>query len=279
MIRALVVVCGVAVLAVAPGFAQTDYIPPRAADGHADIGGVWSNANAPATIEQTVDGVLQSAPFENPIETNLPLRDRETALAWREKYGIYMSGKPLPEFTLGPDSMPNRDRCLMAANAAAPPMTSQGYNDAYEIVQTPGHVVFGIEMMDEVRIVPVFTSEAEAVSAHGPQALQRWTGDSVGWWEGDTFVVETVNVRAQQGSQSPMPMSKDAKVVERFTRVEEDRLLYRAEVTDPALYLRPWTIRYRFRPTARLWEYACHEGNYGMAGILAGEREAELRGK
>lgn len=265
--------------ATAPGFAQEAYTPRRAADGHADIGGVWSNGDAPATISQAIDGATQSAPFEDPIEELLPLRDHVTALAWREKYGVYMSGKPQPDFTAGVDSLPNRDRCLMAANAAAPPMTSQGYNDAYEIVQTSAHVLIAVEMMDEVRIVPVFRNAEEAAKAHGPPVLQRWVGDSVGWWEGDTFVVETVNVNAQQRNQSPMPTSQDAIVTERFTRLGDDDLSYRAEVVDPVLYVRPWSISYTFHRRKRMWEYACHEGNYGMAGILSGAREAERLAK
>ena len=262
-----------------PCVAQQPYSAPRASDGHADIGGVWSNGGEDVRLEQTVDGVLQTVPFENPVDANLPLRDRTSALAWREKYGIYMSGKQLPEFTLGADTLPNRDRCLMAANAAAPPMTSQGYNDAYQIVQTPAYVLIAVEMMDEARVIPVFASAIEAAKVHGPRALQRWTGDSVGWWEGDTFVVETTNVSPRQGSESAMPTSQDAKVVERFWRVGERELAYRAEVTDPAIYTRPWTISYSFHPRERLWEYACHEGNYGMPGILSGARQAERMGR
>jgi hypothetical protein len=97
----------------------------------------------------------------------------------------------------------------------------------------------------------------------------------VGWWDGDTLVVETENISARQRAQSGMPMSETAMVVERFTRTGEDRLLYQAEVTDPALYTRPWTISYSFHPTPRIWEYACHDGNYGMAGILTGVRKTE----
>src|SRR4029077_20906353 len=108
----------------------------------------------------------------------------------------------------------------------------------YQFVQTPGYVVISVEMMDEVRIVPVFASAAAAMKAHRPLALPRWTGDSVGWWEGDVFVVETENVDARQREQSPMPMSKDAKIIERFTRIGDAELLYRAEVTDPVIYSR-----------------------------------------
>ncbi len=158
-------------------------------------------------------------------------------------------------------------------------MTSQGYDDAYESVQTLGYILVAVEMMDETRIVPMFASASEAATAHGPQTLQRWIGDSAGWWEGDMRVVETANVSTRQGSESPMPTSKDAKVIDRFTRVGENKLAYRAEVTDPAFHTRPWTISYRFLPTQRLWEYACHEGNYGMAGILLGVRETDRLAK
>jgi len=259
-----------------PAFAQeSTYAPARTADDKPDLGGVWSNAEEDATITQTIDGETKTSAFDNPWDRILPFRDRADAMAWREKYGTYMTGAPSPDFTLGPDTLPNRDRCLMAANAAAPPMTSQGYNDAYQIVQTPSHIAIAVEMMDEMRIVPMFASQSEAMKAHLSPVLQRWTGDPVGWWEANTLVVETVSTSARQRAQSGMPMSEDAKIVERFTRVGDGELLYQAEVTDLAVYLRPWTIAYTFHPVQRIWEYACHEGNYGMAGILSGVRKVE----
>lgn len=218
----------------------------------------------------------QTSLIVDPPDGRLPFKDRSSALVWRQKYGIYMSGQPAPEFTLGPDTLPNRDRCLMAANAAAPPMTAQGYNDAHEIVQTPSYVLIAVEMMDEARIVPVVANAAAAAKAHRPSALPRWTGDSVGWWEGDVFVIETVSIDPRQGGQSATPMSKDAKVVERFTRISDNELLYQTEVTDPAIYTRPWKTESSFeRSAGRIWEYACHEGNNGMAGILSGVRKTE----
>lgn len=246
-----------------PALAQTTYAAPRTPDGRADLGGVWTNS------EHDITAVF------DPPEDQLPFIDRATTMAWREKYGVYMSGKPQPDFTQGVDTLPNRDRCLMAANAAAPPMTSQGYNDAYQIVQTPTVIVISVEMMRDTRIIPVFASAEEARRSHGPRVLQRWTGDSVGWWEGDTFVVETINVNPAQARQSPYPTSPDAVVLERFTRTGESALAYHAEITDPAIYSRPWTVSYTFMPTPRLWEYACHEGNYGMENILTGVRKVE----
>jgi len=186
-----------------------------------------------------------------------------------------MTGAPQRDFTHGVDTLPNRERCLMAANAAAPPMTSQGYNDAYQIVQTPSAILISVEMMDKTRILPIFPGPNEARQAPGPPVLQRWTGDSVGWWEGDTLVVETLHVNVKQGRQSPFPTSPEASVIERFTRTGRQALLYRAEVTDDAIYTRPWAIEYTFKPANRLWGYACHEGNYGLANILSGVRKVE----
>jgi hypothetical protein len=243
--------------------AQEAYAPPRVADGHPDLGGVWTNSEH--RVEATFD----------PPADQLPFIDRASALVWREKYANYMSGAPQPDFTQGVDTLPNRDRCLMAANAAAPPMTSQGYNDAYQFVQTPSVIVISVEMMRETRIIPIYETSEEARRSHGPAVLQRWTGDSVGWWEGDTLVVETVDVREQQARQSPYPTSPGAIATERFTRTGENALAYHAEIMDPVTYTRPWTVSYTFRPAERLWEYACHEGNYGMANILSGERKVE----
>jgi hypothetical protein len=163
----------------------------------------------------------------------------------------------------------------MAANAAAPPMTSQGYNDAYQIVQTPSVIVISVEMMRETRIIPIVADAAAAKSRHGPQVLQRWAGDSVGWWEGDTLVVETINVNVRQARQSPYPTSPDAIWIERFTRTARNQLAYHVEIIDPEIYTRTWTVDYTFRPANRLWEYACHEGNYGMEHILTGARKVE----
>ncbi len=282
-------------------FAQeASYVPPRTSDGRPDLGGVWAPTDVPierpddvasvvisreiyearkseghAPAVQIVAGELRTSLIVDPPDGKLPLKDRASAMAWRDRYVVYVTGGPMPDFMLGPDTLPNRDRCLMAANAAAPPMTSQGYNDAYEIVQTPSYVVIAVEMMDETRIIPVVAGPSEAANAHRPAELLRWTGDSVGWWEGDSFVVETVNIDPKQGGQSPMPLSKIAKVIERFARISESELLYQAEVTDPVLYARPWKTESSFRPVKRIWEYACHEGNYGMAGILSGARKVD----
>jgi len=257
--------------------------PPRTHDGRPDLGGVWTHA-ADLPIERPdalppAEGDSRGYLLADPPDGKMPFRDREGALAWRQKYTVYVTGGPMPEFTTGVDVMPNRDRCLMAANAAAPPMTSQGVADAYQIVQTPSVIAINVEMMHETRIIRIFDSQAEAESAHRPAVLQLWTGDSVGWWEGDDLIVETVSVNAKQRMQSPMPMSEDARIIERFRREAGDAISYTAEVTDLVLYASPWSISSRFRPDRRMWEYACHEGNEGVPGILSGARSVERRGR
>ena len=193
----------------------------------------------------TIANYRQPPPIDRPSAvSNLPAGGRVAARA-------QLLQQRAPDFTQGVDTLPNRDRCLMAANAAAPPMTSQGYNDAYQIVQTPTVIVISVEMMRETRIIPLFASAEEARRSHGPKVLQRWTGDSVGWWEGDTLVVETINVKRAQASQSPYPTSPDAIARERFTRTARNALGYQAEIIDPATYTRPWTVSYAFKPANR----------------------------
>jgi hypothetical protein len=146
----------VSVFACSPAFAET-YAPPRAPDGKPDLGGVWafdafvpierpdnvasvvinravyaaSQASGAESLDvQTVKGKLRTALIVDPPDGMLPLRDRAAAMAWWEKYKVYLIGALYPEFTDEPDALPNCDRCLMANNAAAPPITSQSFNDA-----------------------------------------------------------------------------------------------------------------------------------------------------
>lgn len=279
-----------------PALAQ-GYVAPRSADGHAEIGGVWSNGvEAPlerpegvsalvVTAEQAaasekletmrVRDELRTSVVVEPGDGRIPFRDRDRTLAWRSKYGVYLGGFLDPDFIGGADSLPVRDRCLIAVDASGPPMLSGGYNSAYHIVQTPGFVMIDPEMMHDARVIPVFADAEAAARGHRPQVMRRWMGDSTGWWEGDTFVIETVDIHALQRAQGPVPMSKDGKVIERFTRVGEKELLYRFEVSDPATYAQTWVGEASWHPDKRVFEYACHEGNYGLVGILRGARKVE----
>jgi hypothetical protein len=153
------------------------------------------------------------------------------------------------------------DRCLLGFNAG-PPMTPGAYNNNLQIVQTPGFVVILNEMVHSARIIPTDGRP------HG--ALRQWSGDSRGRWEGETLVVETINFYRET---SLTGSTRDTRLVERFTRVDEDTIKYEFTVSDPNSFTQPWSASFPLVKTEDpLYEYACHEGNYAMPGILAGAR-------
>ena len=153
------------------------------------------------------------------------------------------------------------DRCIMGFNAG-PPMVSSAYNNNVQILQAPGHVVIFNEMIHNARIIPLDGRP------HG--ALRQWSGDSRGRWEGETLVVETRNFLRETSLGGS---SRDTHVVERFRRIDPDTVVYEFTVEDPNNFTRPWTATMPLRRTeGPLFEYACHEGNYGLHGILAGAR-------
>jgi hypothetical protein len=158
------------------------------------------------------------------------------------------------------------DRCLLGFNSG-PPMTPGAYNNNVQIVQTADHVVILNEMVHDARIVPLDGR------AHLRPGLRQWKGDSRARWNGDTLVVETINFRRETSLRGS---TADTHLVERFTRVDPDTLLYEFTVTDPATWTRPWTAAVVMkRSEGPLFEYACHEGNYAMFNILRGARAAE----
>ena len=153
------------------------------------------------------------------------------------------------------------DRCIMGFNAG-PPMVSSAYNNNVQILQVPGYVVIFNEMIHNARIIPLDGRP------HG--ALRQWSGDSRGRWEGETLVVETRNFLRETSLGGS---SRDTHVVERFRRIDPDTVVYEFTVEDPNNFTRPWTATMPLRRTeGPLFEYACHEGNYGLHGILAGAR-------
>ena len=153
------------------------------------------------------------------------------------------------------------DRCLMGFNSG-PPMVPSAYNNNVMILQTPGQVVIYNEMVHNARIIPTDGS------AHGD--LRQWVGDSRARWEGDVLVIETKNFHRETAFRGS---SADTQLVERLWRVDPDTVLYEFTVDDPNSFTRPWTALFPLRRTdGPLFEYACHEGNYGLEGILAGAR-------
>ncbi len=153
------------------------------------------------------------------------------------------------------------DRCLLGFNAG-PPMVPGAYNNNLQILQTPGQVVILNEMVHNARIIPT--------DGRPHTTLRQWSGDSRGHWEGDTLVVETINFLRETSLQGS---TADTRLVERFTRVDDDTIKYEFTVSDPNSYSKPWSAMLPLlRIQGPIFEYACHEGNYSMTNILAGAR-------
>jgi hypothetical protein len=162
----------------------------------------------------------------------------------------------------GPENRSLGERCLMFN--AGPPMLSGPYNNYVQIFQFATHVVILNEMIHDARIVPLDGSP------HPPAAIRRWQGDSRGRWEGSTLVIDTTNFTDKTNFRGS---DEQLHLVERFTRVDDSTLLYQFTVDDPTAFTRAWTAALPMtRTTDRMFEYACHEGNYALEGILRGAR-------
>ena len=159
-------------------------------------------------------------------------------------------------------------RCILGFNSG-PPMTPGGYNQNVQVFQTEDHVVLLNEMVHSARVVPLDGRPRL------PDGLRQWMGDSRGRWEGDTLVVETRNFLRETSFRRGVTTSA-LNLTERFTRVSEGTLAYEVTVEDPNAWDRPWTYRIPMvRNDQPIFEYACHEGNYGLYNIMAGAREKE----
>jgi hypothetical protein len=171
----------------------------------------------------------------------------------------------------GPEGRSLGERCLIGfGGTGGPPMLNVLYNNYYQIVQTPDYLMIMVEMNQDARIIPIDGKRR-------PAEQKQWLGDSIGWWEGDTLVVETRNLHPQQAKSGPVALSEQGRVTERFSRWSDNQIFYEFEVDDPIYYSSTWRGEMSFNVAdGRAYEYACHEGNYGMIGILAGERRAEM---
>jgi hypothetical protein len=166
----------------------------------------------------------------------------------------------------GPEDRNLGERCI----GSGVPMTGRGYNSNYQILQTPNHVVIHMEMMHDTRIVPLDGRP------HVGKSINGYLGDSRGRWEGNTLVVETTNFHPNR-AVGPSGGARTT-LTERFTRVDAKTLQYEYTVNDPSTYTRPYTAMIRMAPapgSGRIYEFACHEGNQGMVGILSGHRAQE----
>jgi hypothetical protein len=210
-----------------------------------------------------VNGEPRSSLLIEPANGRMPALTSE-----RMKYLAGRRGSRGPND--GPETRTLSDRCLLAfGSSSGPPMLPVLYNNHYQIVQTADHVLIQVEMIHDARIVRIN-------GKHNPDSVPKWMGDSIGRWEGDTLVVETTNFNSQQNFRGSTPTMK---VTERFTRAGPDQIVYRFTVEDPAAFTAPFAGEMPFYATPdAIYEYACHEGNYALPGILAGAREEEKKG-
>ena len=211
-----------------------------------------------------VDGVKRTSLIIDPPDGKMPpitaeARKRNAAII--RSYFTFNSVK----------DRPLSERCLLGfGSTSGPPMLPVLYNNNYQIVQTPDHVMILVEMVHDVRIIRIN-------GTHAPSNVRQWLGDSVGHWEGDTLVVDTTNFTDQTMFEGS---SANLHVIERFRRIDANTILYRATIDDPSTFTKIWTVEYPFVATrGPVYEYACHEGNYAMPDIMGGARKAESEKK
>src|ERR1700686_1883618 len=211
-----------------------------------------------------VAGAKRTSLIVDPADGRLPPRTPEgqkraeaRAVASRND----QLGQPLADSW---EDRPLQERCLMGLNAG-PPMIPGAYNNNVQLLQTPEYVVILNEMIHSVSVIPL------DARPHG--SIRQWSGDSRGHWEGNTLVVDTMNFKRETSLEGS---SANTHLIERFTRIDANTLLYEFTVDDPTLWTNPWTaVIPMSKSEDPIYEYACHEGNYGMTGILAGARVEE----
>jgi hypothetical protein len=283
----------------------------RAADGQPDLQGIWTNATiTPLERPKEFAGkpffsVQEAAEYEKRVieETNKDRRDGDPEAdvgrayndSWwdrgtkvvptrRTSMVVDPPDGRVPPLTpeaqkraaarsealrrpaTGPEDRGLAERCILWPTAG-PPMLPSAYNNNYQILQIPGYVVILIEMIHDVRIIPLDGRP------HLPQNIRQWLGDSRGHWEGKTLVVDTTNFTAKTPFRGS---DRNLHLVERFTRTDGETILYEFTVDNPTAFTRHWKGEAPMtRTVGPIYEYACHEGNYGMTNILTGARAQE----
>jgi hypothetical protein len=293
------------------------WTPPRTPDGQPDVQAVWTNATItpferPASLR---DKAFLTEAEAVAIERQATAgRDRDAAPSpgdvgsynqfWFDSGDRVVSTRrtslviepPDGRVPLRPEAEAARDynsaherdsyefmsvwdRCITRGAPAG--MFPAGYNNAYQIVQTPGYVMIHSEMIHEARIIPIDGRP------HLPENVRLWNGDPRGRWEGNTLVVDTTNYNdkgwiATQGAAGRIkgvPQTASLHVVERFTPIDAETIDYEATIDDPKMFTRPWTVSIPLHrnPSYRIYEYACHEGNRSVGNILSDSRALEKR--
>ena len=288
-----------ALLCVTTAYAQTapsGWKPARTADGQPDIQGTWLNfdetpfeapaadpkAPVPASFQQRASNINPAPEFADHTHKTSQRRTsmvvdppdgRVPVLKWAEDKRDY----DLAHIPDAPEHETPWVRCVTRGYPAG--MFPAGYNNAYQIIQTPGYVVIVLEMIHETRIIPI-----DGRPKLGG-AIQQWNGEPRGRWEGNTLVVESTNYNdkgsigtsAATGRLRGIPQSASMKVTERFTPIAPDVIDYRVTIDDPKVYAKPWTVQLPLNrdETYQMFEYSCQEGNYAMANALSFGRKRD----
>ena len=291
--------------------AAKNWTPPRTPDGHPDLQGTWTNSTitpferptqlsgqqvltdseVKAEEEQAAEGRVDRAPRAgDPGNYNQFWFDRGTKVVVTRRSSLVIDPPDghVPPLTPqaakreqeareyarmhpadGPEDRSLQERCILWGTAG-PPMVPGPYNNNYQIVQGPGYVAVLVEMIHDVRMIPTDGSP------HLPKTIRQWMGDPRGHWEGNTLVVDTTNFTDKTRFRGT---DENLHLVERFTRVGPDVILYRFTVDDPTAFTRSWTAEIPMtKSDGPLFEYACNEGNYALVDILRGARAQEKQG-
>ncbi len=252
--------------------------PPEGGDGSRGAAGNVGGYNTfwidRGTDAFSVDGKFRTSIIVDPKNGQMPPLTAAAQERRAKRFAGFRRGNDGTAWWIdqdgpGPyDNMEQRgtsERCLLGFTGAAPTFPSL-YNNFKRIVQTEDHVMILIEMVHDARIVRMN-------SEHLPAEMTKWLGDSIGWWEGDTLVVDTTNFHPNSSGRAG---SVNSQVVERFSRLKDGNLLYRFTVTDPTVWKAPWTGEYIWRASDDpVYEFACHEGNYSFGNIMRGARLLE----
>lgn len=307
--RAVLLALAAGLVWIAPALAQPAVPLPRTSFGAPDLEGVWSSLTAtplerppafdgPTTTAERaaafatsnpeafqsdssdgvgarqsewwefgaemtqINGEIRTSLIVDPPDGRMPYSDAGRARLRQLQADVFVNFD-------GPEARPATERCLAGGSGATgAPLFVPRYNANYQIVQTRDYLVLSMEAGREARVIRIGAPRL-------PAQMRRWMGDSVGRWGGDTLVVETEGFVPGDAFKpaSPILVSEKAHVTERFTRISGGEILYRYTVVDPQTFVRPWTVEMILHATQdRMFEYACHEANYSLEGMLAGGR-------
>ncbi len=221
----------------------------------------------PGTSYANVKGTWRTSWIVDPPSGQIPYSENGRKLQ-REASALRRRGSGFDN----PEERSLGERCIIQPTPG-PPIGQYLYNNNVRISQSPDHVVITSEMINDARVVRL-------TDKHKAEELQQYMGDSIGWWEDDTLVVETRDLHPMQRQTYGVYLTESGKVIERFTRYNDRQVLYEFEVHDPNVYSQVWKAEMALNDIGQdMYEYACHEGNDGLLGILEGGRHANRQGR